>query len=353
MALGRSFWPVLWLLACLAPAPLAAQEVEINIVAGSPAETDTAVGRDIVAAAQACGLALNVRPSAGALENAAAIRDRPRTQLGFLQGDVLDYLETFAPEDPALRRIAEGLRVVFPLYASEIHVLARSDIADLAGLSGRRVSVGLPESGTSVTAGLVLDLAEVRPAARIDDLGPEAALEALLAGEIDAMVAVTAAPAALFGDPRLDSERFHLLPLDAPALAAVYDPATIPTGSYPMVDADVPVLAVETLLMTYDFRPPVNSYHRASCTAIADIAHLILSRLDVLQAQGHAKWQAVDLTAIPGGWQISDCVLAGLDPGHVLNCPALETPAAEDAATEGPAGPNATFLRRVCEATDC
>ena len=320
-ASGRRRRCGLWLLAALLPTALAAQEVEVNIVAAGPAETDTAIGRDIAAAAGTCGLTLDVQPSAGALENAAAIRDRRRTQLGFMQDDVLEYLETFAPEDPALRRIADGLRVVFPLYVSEIHLLARRDIAGLADLSGQRVSVGLAESGTFVTAGLVLDLAEVRPAARIDDLGPEAALEALLAREIDAMFAVTAAPAELFRDPRLGDGRYHLLALDDPALSAVYAPATIAAGSYPMVDADVHVLAIRTLLMAYDFRPPVNSYHRASCAAIADVAHMILSRMDALKARGHAKWRAVDLTAIPEGWPISDCAMDGLDPGHVLACP--------------------------------
>ena len=87
-----------------------------------------------------------------------------------------------------------------------------------------------------------------------------------------------------------------------------------------MVDADVSVLAVRTLLMAYDFRPPVNSYHRASCAAIADVAQVILSRMDALKAQGHAKWRDVDLTAIPEGWPISDCAMDGLDPGHVLTC---------------------------------
>ncbi len=341
------------LLAWLAPAPLVAQDVEINIVAGGANGTDVEIGRDIASVAQDCGIALNVRPSAGSLENAAAIRDRPRTQFGFVQSDVLEYLETFAPDDAALRRIAEGLRVVFPLYGSEIHLLARRDVADLAALSGRRVSVGEADSGTFVTAGLVLDLAEVNPAARISGLGPEAALEALLAGEIDAMFEVTAAPANLFRDPRLDAERFHLLPLGDPALAAVYAPATIAAGSYPMVEADVATLAVGTLLMTYDFRPSVNSYHRASCSTIADVAHLILSRMDVLAARGHPKWRAVDLTAIPEGWRISDCVLDGLDPGHELSCPATDVVPPEEPASGGQAGPNATFLRRVCEATGC
>jgi TRAP transporter TAXI family solute receptor len=345
----------LCLVAWLVPAVLAAQEVEINLVAGNANGTDVEIGRNIAAVAQECGLSLNVRPSAGSMENASAVRDRPRTQFGFVQGDVLEYLETFAPEDPALRRIADRLRVVFPLYDAEVHVLARRDVPDLAALSGTRVSVGLEDSGTFVTAGVVLDLAAVHPAARISDLDPEAALEALLAGEIDAMFEVSAAPANLFRDPRIDPERFHLLSLDEPVLAAVYAPARIAAGSYPVVDADLDVVAVGTVLMTFDFRPPVNSYHRASCTAIADFAHLILSRLEVLKAEGHPKWRAIDLTAIPQGWQISDCVLAGLDPDHELTCPAVAAPSPQpDAGADtSAAGPNATFLRRICAATGC
>ena len=60
----------------------------------------------------------------------------------------------------------------------------------LQDLAGRRVATGVADSGTRVTADTVLDLAQVEPAERLS-LAPDVALEALLAGELDALFDVT------------------------------------------------------------------------------------------------------------------------------------------------------------------
>ena len=127
------------LLAVLLAAPAAAQEVEGNIVAGAASGTEFAIGQDIAAMGAECGMQLNVRESAGAVENMLAVRDRRATQLGIVQSDVMEYFLTFQADDPEIRRAAQGIRIAFPLYEEEVHVLARRDIAGLADLAGRRV----------------------------------------------------------------------------------------------------------------------------------------------------------------------------------------------------------------------
>ena len=146
------------------------------------------------------------------------------------------------------------MRVVFPLYNEEVHVLARRDIASLTDLAGRKVATGEADSGTKVTADLILDLAQVEPAERLA-LAPDAALEALLAGEIDALFYVVGAPAALFDTERIDPAAFHLVPLTGPELTAAYTPAEIAAGTYPFVNEAVPVVAVRAVLVTFDFDP--------------------------------------------------------------------------------------------------
>ncbi len=96
-------------------------------------------------------------------------------------------------------------------------MLARREIAGLQDLAGRRVATGVADSGTRVTADLVLDLAQVEPAERLS-LAPDAALEALLAGEIDALFYVGGAPVELFDTDRIDPTDFHLLPLNSRCL---------------------------------------------------------------------------------------------------------------------------------------
>ncbi len=51
------------------------------------------------------------------------------------------------------------------------------------------------------------------------------------------------------------------------------------------------MVAVKAVLMTYEYQPNKNAYHRASCDAVADISHLILARFGELQQNGHPKWR--------------------------------------------------------------
>ena len=334
------------------PTVAPAQPVEMNIMTGGPQGTYFRFGQDISDLGASCGLSIGVRQSAGSVENVFAVRDRPVTQFGIVQSDVLEYFRTYEDEDPALRRAAQGLRIAFPLYDEEVHILARREIADLGALSGQRVAVGADGSGTALTARLVLDLAEIAPGETRTDLGTTEALDALIAGDIDAMFYVVGVPAALFEDPRIDAERFHLLPVADPVLETVYSPATIVAGTYPFVTEDVSGIAVKAVLMTFDYDRARNAYHGASCDAVADAAHLVLTRFDTLRETGHPKWQSVDMTAIPPGWEVSDCVLEGLDPAHAFTCVSpgggvIETPVAV------PAEGNQLFIERVCARIGC
>jgi uncharacterized protein len=333
------------------PPPAAAQQIELNIVTGGPAGTYIQFGRDIATLGEACGQTLNVRESAGSLENAVAVRDRPVTQFGIVQSDVLEYLQTFREENPELGRIADGLRVVFPLYDEEVHILARREIASLAGLAGRRVAVGVQDSGNFITAQLVLDLAQVEPAERRADLAPSAALEALQAGEIDAMFYVVGAPAALF--EQVDGEAFHLLPMDDPVLQAVYTPTVIEAGTYTFLDEDVDIVAVKAVLVTFDFDPRQSAYHRRACRGVSDFTYLITTRFDELRENGHPKWREVDVTAIPPGWSVAGCALDGVDPAYRFSCVAPDGTVTEEGSEPDMPEANALFLRRVCERIGC
>ena len=339
--------PVL-LCALTLAAPASAQSVEQNILTGGPTGTYIKFGQDLSRIAGTCGITLNVRESAGSLENFLGVRQRRYTQFGIVQSDVLEYLKTYAADNPDVARAIFGVRIAFPLYNEEVHILARREIADLAGLSGQRVAIGVEDSGTFLTASLVLDLAGVAPAERLT-INAGDALPRLLAGEIDAFFYVAGAPAQIFQSPEIDAARFHLLPIDAPTLRAVYNPATVPAGTYPFQAEAVDLIAVKAVLMTYEYEPQRNAYHRQSCRAVSDLSHLILSRFQELRQSGHPKWQQVDLNDIPPGWDISACVNAGLDPGYSLACQG--GPAAAESGAESEA--NEAYRRRICEVIGC
>jgi uncharacterized protein len=349
----RSLTLALLLAVLLCVQPAAAQDYKTSIVTGGASGTYIQIGRDISKIADACGRTLDVQESAGSIENILAVRDRPLTQLGIAQSDVLEYVRTFQSDDPVLARAAQGIRIVFPLYDEEIHILAKRDIPNLAGLAGKRVSTGVEGSGNSLTASLLLDLAQVEPAERVK-LSPKDSLAALLAGEIDAFFYVVGAPAAIFTETQIDPQQFHLLPLTEAVLKALYTPARLEPGTYAFQQEPVDLVAVKAVLLTYDFQPRRNAYQAAACKTVAEFSHLILSRLEELRQTGHPKWKSVDLTALPPGWTVSDCVLEGIAPGYSFSCRKPDGTVAQEGtpAGEGPEA-NQIFVQRVCARIGC
>jgi uncharacterized protein len=292
-----------------------------NIMTGGPQGTYIKIGRDLSAAAADCGLQLDVQESAGSLENLVAVKKRLHTQFGIVQSDVLEYVRAYAEDDAELKRSLYGVRIMFPLYNEEVHILAKADINSLADLSGRRVAIGKEDSGTFLTATLVLDIARVNDAERMP-IGSAEALPMLMAGDIDAFFYVAGAPTALFEDPSIDGSKFHLVNVTEPQLQATYTKATIPAGTYPFQPEEVEGIAVKAVLMTYDYTPSKSSYHAQSCKAASDIAAVLLTHLEQFRETGHPKWKDVDLTALPPGWQVGDCVKAGMEPDYEISCTA-------------------------------
>src|SRR5918998_1470597 len=222
---------------------------EMNIMTGRETGTYIRFGQDIDRLARHFGAGLAVQPSAGSLENVEAVLRRPRTPLGIVQSDVLDFVASFS-DDPELRRRKTMMRMVFPLYNEEVHVLARPGIETLADLDGRPVAVGAPDSGTLLTATLLLASAGVRvEEVQIDT---DEALAALRQGQVDAMFYVAGRPAKLFAEGVTEADGFHLVPVTEPAVLDLYPRAPIPAGTYRWQKEEVPTVAVRAVLMTYD-----------------------------------------------------------------------------------------------------
>lgn len=329
--------------------PVSASAFERNILTGGPTGTYIQIGRDMSDLASACGIDLIVQESAGSLENFLGVRKRRHTQLGIVQSDVLEYLKTYSSEDPEIARAIFGVRIAFPLYNEEVHILAKRDVNSLSDLNGRRVAVGVEDSGTFLTASLVLDLAGVTPAERLT-INADTSLQMLLAGDIDAFFYVAGAPTKIFQTDQIDPEKLHLLPITDPTLAAVYTPSKIDAGTYPFQQDSIDVVAVKAVLMTYEYDPRRNAYHRESCRAVSDAAHLIVKQFQTLQQSGHPKWNDVDLNDIPPGWNISECVNAGLSPDYNLACePVTAAPTQDSIESEA----NAAYRSRICAVIGC
>ncbi len=328
--------------------PASASAFERNILTGGPTGTYIQIGGDLSGLAANCGIELNVRESAGSLENFLGVRKRRHTQLGIVQSDVLEYLKTYSSEDPEIARAIFGVRIAFPLYNEEVHILAKKDINSLSDLNGRRVGVGVEDSGTFLTSSLVLDLAGVTPSERLT-INADTSLQMLLDGSIDAFFYVAGAPTKIFQTDQIDPEKLHLIPVTDPTLAAVYTPSKIEAGTYPFQQETIDAVAVKAVLMTYEYTPTRNAYHRESCKAVSDVAHLLAKEFNTLQSSGHPKWNDVDLNDIPPGWNISECVNAGLSESYELSCGPVAT--TEQPSIESEA--NQAYRNRICAVIGC
>jgi TRAP transporter TAXI family solute receptor len=319
-----------------------AAEVEKNIMTGGAKGTYIQIGRDIARLGKECGQTLNVVESAGSLENFSGVRKRKSTQFGIVQSDVLDYLKTFEADDADIQQAVKGVRIMFPLYNEEVHVLARADIPNLEALAGKKVAVGVKDSGTYLTSTLILDIMRVKGADKIA-INPDEALPKLQSGEIDAFFYVAGAPAALFQGDDIDGAKFHLLPITEAPLLATYIPSKIEAGTYAFQKEPVDVVSVKAVLMTYDYDKKKNAYHRGSCAAVADFSSMIVNHLDELKVNGHPKWKTVDLTALPPGWKVGVCVKEGLAADYKPSCIASAAPAADEG------GENDDYLKLLKE----
>jgi TRAP transporter TAXI family solute receptor len=119
-------------------------------------------------------------------------------------------------------------------------------------------------SGSVLTARSVLDAygLGLQDFAQVTDVGPARAVEALTAGDIDAVVSVINAPARLF--QRLSAQSgIRFLPLDAPAIRKLSQtsghlaPLILPAGIYPRQTEPVPTVTVTALLVARRSMPDV------------------------------------------------------------------------------------------------
>ncbi len=303
----------------LLPVFALAQEFEKNIMTGGPSGTYIQIGNDLAGLERQCGLTLNVLESAGSLENFVGVRKRPNTQFGIVQSDVLDYFKTFQGNDRELQSAIFGVRIMFPLYNEEVHILAARDITSLGDLNGRKVAIGKTASGTFLTASLIMDIMQLDKVERVA-VGAGDALAKLIAGEIDAMFYVAGAPTKLFANPDIDGAQFHLLSVNEPLLNASYVSSTIAAGTNPFQTEEVGAIAVKAVMMTYDYNVKTNRYQKESCKSVSDLSYLLLSNLDRLKTEGHPKWKNVDLTDLPPGWRVGDCVKKGMAVNYKLQC---------------------------------
>ena len=277
----------------------ASAATDLGIITGGEKGTYYQFGLNLQRLATRDGVNLSVYTSKGSIENVYAVYQKPATQLGIVQSDVLAFV-TRVQSDPVLKRIAKKTKMVFPLYNEEIHILARPGVAEFDDLSDRRVAIGREGSGTYLTARLLFNVADVTPREMVP-IDTDEALAELKAGRIDAMFYVAGYPVKLFSDGVQESDGLHLVPILNKSIMEFYPRAEIPGGTYPWQRNSVQTVAVKSVLISFDFR-------RRDCDVVGKFAKTLSDNMDWLVKNGHPKWKAVDLNFPLKGWDQYDCV---------------------------------------------
>lgn len=299
-----------WLIASTSTAE---QPREVGMVTGSPTGTYYRFGQDVQSVLQSKTIKLSVKESSGSIDNINRIDSPENAALGIVQSDVLGFLRRSDSEES--RKISENLRMIYPLFDEEVHVIARSNIKNFSDLNGKRVAVGPHGSGSWLTALNLFKITGVEPAKTMRS-SPEEGMLDVLKGKADALIVVAGKPVKLFEN--LESlkdyqeysdilKTIHFVPIEHPMVLAEYTPAEITSEDYSFVKRPVRTAAVTAVLITFDFATSATKYAEKRCDAIGQISNAIHDNIDELRRSGHPKWQEVDLDAELAVWKKDDC----------------------------------------------
>ena len=203
------------------------------------------------------GVTLELRSSSGAADNLQRLRDR--------KGDV-----QIAIVQSGLIRPGEGtsgLVSLGHLFYEPLWLFSRDakPISSMTELTGKRIAIGAPGSGTQVVANAALQLYGLdKPPTSSFEIGGSAAAQALIEGAVDAAFFVGAPESPtinrLLRDARIQITSFHradAFARRAPFLSKVDLPAGVidPPGDLP--DRDIDLVAPTAILLARDDLHPV------------------------------------------------------------------------------------------------
>lgn len=269
----------------------------VGVVSGGIAGTYIRVAADLSAVLDdGDNLRVLAMIGKGSVQNIADVLYLKGVDIGIVQSDVLAYIR----RENLFPGVERRINYITKLYNEEFHILARSDIAQLGDLAGKKVNFDNRGSGTFITSTVVFDSLGIAVEPTFYD--QPLALERLKAGEIAAMVYVAGKPATLFRDIA-SAENLRLLPVPAsPKLLENYLPSRLTATEYPRLiqpGQDVETIAVGAVMAVFNWEQNNPRYQKVSRFIDA-----FFGKFEEFQKPPrHPKWQEVSLTAQVPGWK--------------------------------------------------
>jgi len=241
------------------------------------------------------GIPVAVAATGGSVENIILVQDG-KADLAFVQNDIMTYAyngtHLFSTDGPR-----KDFAALAGLYPEVCQIVARRDIASVADLKGRRVSLGDRGGGTELNALQILESYGVAEAdIKAERLNFGASVVALEAGQIDAFFATAGVPTPAISGLAASGQA-RLLPIGeahARQLSGAYPFytwQTVPSGAYPGMNEEVPTIAVQATLVASE---------KLSAGAVKKItAALFEHRAEIEAATGKALDPQMAMFGIP------------------------------------------------------
>ena len=285
---------------------------DYKIVTASDKGTYYAIGKDLAKfVAPDADVNLEVLATSGSAANVKLLRYEPGVKLAVVQADVFQaFVDRAGAGNAEATALVKPLRVILPLYNTEIHYLVRADspLNYLHDIKDAKVNGGLVGSGAALITHTLYRMMfnGPMPEAQATFMSNEEALVKLISDKsVDVVVVAAGQPAPLIANMKPEAQKFiKLLKFDpshpsARPTVGTYAPATVKASSYPnlLVD-DFTTISVGAYLVTYDFNLKGTVEH------LSRFSKSLCQNFSRLQADGHPKWREVSL-ALPelgAGW---------------------------------------------------
>ena len=319
-----------------------AAAVEYKIVTADPKGTYYAIGQDLAKfVAPDAGIELEVLPTDGSAANIKHLRYDPGVKFAIVQADVYQaFVERAAAGNRDAAAMIGALRVLLPLYNTEIHFVARADspMNYLHDMRDAKINGGLVGSGAAFITHTLYRMMFGKPIPEANDSflsNAEALVKLISDKSVDVVTVAAGQPAPLIANMKPEAQKFiKLLKFDTAHASAklpltIYTHSVVKAESYPnLLKENFTTVAVGAYLVTYNFSTPETSRN------LARFARALCANFPTLQAKGHPKWREVSLSLprLPSGWtyysptmrQISSCGAATKPKPRAKVCSAEE-----------------------------
>lgn len=293
-------------------AGLTLAQAEYKIVTANERGTYFAIGADLAKyVAPDADIALEVLPTAGSAANIRHLRYDAGVKLAVVQADVYQaFLDRASAGNADASTLIKPLRVILPLYNTEIHYIVRADAPYnyIHEIKDARINGGVVGSGAALITHTLYRMMfnQPIPEAKASYLSNEEALVKLIGDKsVDVVVVAAGQPAPLISNMKPEAQKYIKLLKFDPAHPSsklpltVYSQSVIHASSYPqLLQQDFTTVSVGAFLVTYDFNLGATVSH------LTKFARALCQNFPNLQEKGHPKWREVDLRLpdLPRGW---------------------------------------------------